>query len=152
MCDILSGGSRDVWRSVTEGWGGKNWPKIVWHTLWTAPKWRKHGRSQLLGGHAPGLHHKVYAYVIRYGWFESAAMLHVYFINLYMFHWILLDLLTNSTYISTYLHTHKNTHAYSNSHRFLPAISQKKSISQGKFPKNFGFFQVILQKSFDFSS
>jgi len=29
-------GVRDVWRSVAGG-GGKNWPKIAWRTLWTAP-------------------------------------------------------------------------------------------------------------------
>ena len=33
MCDILFGGSRDVW----QGEGSQNWPKIAWRTLWTAP-------------------------------------------------------------------------------------------------------------------
>ena len=37
MCDVLLGGSRDVWQSVTGGRGGQNWPKIAWHTLWMAP-------------------------------------------------------------------------------------------------------------------
>ena len=30
------GGSPDVWQSVTEGRGSQNWPKIAWHTFWTA--------------------------------------------------------------------------------------------------------------------
>ena len=37
MCDVVWGGSRDVWQSVTGG-GGKNWPKVAWRTLWTVPK------------------------------------------------------------------------------------------------------------------
>ena len=36
VCNVLFGGSRDVWQSVTEG-GGQNWPKIALCTLWTAP-------------------------------------------------------------------------------------------------------------------
>jgi len=48
MWDVLSGGgSRDVWRSVTEGRGCKNWPKIAWHTLWTAP-WTCHSPMHVL--------------------------------------------------------------------------------------------------------
>ena len=35
-CVTYFRGSRDVWQSVTGG-GGKNWPKIAWRTLWTAP-------------------------------------------------------------------------------------------------------------------
>jgi len=30
------GGWREVWKSVM-GEGGKNWQKIAWRTLWTAP-------------------------------------------------------------------------------------------------------------------
>ena len=37
MRDVLLGGSRDVWQSVT---GGRKWPKIAWRTLWTTPLWR----------------------------------------------------------------------------------------------------------------
>jgi len=33
----FKGGPQDVWQSVT-GEGGKNWSKIAWRTLWTAPK------------------------------------------------------------------------------------------------------------------
>ena len=36
MCDVLLGGSRNVWQSVTRG--VKIGKKIVWRTLWTAPQ------------------------------------------------------------------------------------------------------------------